>query len=80
MTDYTLIKNSAGITLSIRRDDGASIPTDPANSDYQRFLEDTAGTTVPEQIIPEPQPDLTPSLNDRISALELAEIERELGL
>lgn len=65
--DYTLIKNSSGDILSIRRSDGASIPTDPKNSDYQRFLEDTAGTTVPEQIIPDPV--ITPSLQDQIDAI-----------
>jgi hypothetical protein len=78
--DYTLIKNSNGDILSISRSDGASIPVCEGNRDYQEYLEYAEGKTIPEQIIPEPQPDTTPSVNDRIAALELAEIERELGL
>ena len=73
MADYTLIKNSSGVTLSIRRGDGASIPTDPANSDYQRFLEDTEGTTVPEQIIPDPTPQPDRLADIEAALLDLAE-------
>lgn len=67
MLNYTVIKNSLGDILSIRRSDGASIPTDPKNSDYQRFLKDTEGKTIPEQIIPDPV--ITPSLQDQIDAI-----------
>ncbi len=76
---YKLIKNSNGDIISISRSDGASIPVDEANSDYQQYLEDVEnGATVDEQVIPEP--DQSVSIEDRVAALELAEIERELGL
>jgi len=71
--DYTLIKNSSGDILSIRRSDGASIPTDPKNSDYQRFLKDTDGTIVPEQIIPDPQPQPDRLADIETALLDLAE-------
>jgi hypothetical protein len=35
---YTEIKNEQGELLSVTRSDGASIPADPANADYQRYL------------------------------------------
>ena len=71
--DYTLIKNSSGDILSIRRSDGASIPTDPKNSDYQRFLKDTDGTIVSEQIIPDPQPQPDRLADIEAALLDLAE-------
>ncbi len=71
--DYTLIKNSSGDILSIRRSDGASIPTDPKNSDYQRFLKDTEVTTVPEQIIPDPTPQPDRFADIEAALLDLAE-------
>lgn len=67
--DYTLIKNANGDILTISRSDGASIPIDMANSDYQRFLEEADGMTLEEVIIPNPQPDTTPSLQDQIDAI-----------
>ena len=37
---YEVIKTEtpSGIVETIKRSDGAFIPTDPANSDYQRYL------------------------------------------
>ncbi len=77
---YTQIKNYTGDILSISRSDGASIPVCEGNRDYQEYLEYAIGKTVPEQIIPDPQPDLTPSDKDRIAAIEQYLLEKELGL
>ena len=77
--DYTLIKNSSGDILSIRRSDGASIPTDPKNSDYQRFLEESGGMTLEEVIIPTPDP-VGLSNDARITAIEMYLLEQELGI
>lgn len=79
MVDYTVIKNSAGIIMSIRRDDGASIPTDSANADYQNYLTETEGMTLEEVIIPNPEP-VGPSNDARITAIEMYLLEQELGL
>lgn len=38
MAKYEEFKNDKGEVLSITREDGWSIPIDPANSDYQRYL------------------------------------------
>ena len=35
---YTEVKDDNGVLLSVTRSDGASIPADEANSDYQRYL------------------------------------------
>ncbi len=37
----------AGIVKTIKRSDGAFIPTDPANSDYQRYLNPEAEQSTP---------------------------------
>ena len=81
MTDYTLIKKSSGELQVISKNSTPIIfiPQDPANMDYQQYLEDVEnGATVDEQVIPEP--DQSVSIEDRVAALELREIEKELGL
>jgi hypothetical protein len=35
---YEEYRNLDGVIVSISRSDGASIPLDPANSDYQAYL------------------------------------------
>jgi hypothetical protein len=51
MTKYEEVKNQEGITISIRRTDENgevwSIPTDLANSDYQRYLNPKAEQSTP---------------------------------
>ncbi len=46
---YEIIKTEtpAGIVETIKRSDGAFIPTDPANSDYQRYLNPEAEQSTP---------------------------------
>ena len=57
--------------VSIRRSDGASIPTDPRNKDYYEFLQvektDTKGEIKRTSI---PKPASTVSQEDRIAKLE----------
>jgi len=39
MITYKLQNNMRGESVSVLRSDGWSIPFDPANSDYQKYLE-----------------------------------------
>jgi hypothetical protein len=51
MSQYEEIKNEEGVVASIRRTDENgevwSIPADPANSDYQRYLNPEAEQSTP---------------------------------
>jgi hypothetical protein len=45
---YTEIKNETGEVIGIlRNEDKAAIPLDPANSDYQRYLNPEAEQSTP---------------------------------
>ena len=44
---YTENKDKDGNLLSVNRSDGASIPADEANSDYQRYLNPEAEQSTP---------------------------------
>jgi hypothetical protein len=44
---YTENKDKDGNLISITRSDGWSIPIDPANSDYQRYLNPEAEQSTP---------------------------------
>jgi predicted AlkP superfamily pyrophosphatase or phosphodiesterase len=39
MTTYKLVKNMDNEICAVNRSDGWSIPFDPANTDYQAYLE-----------------------------------------
>lgn len=79
-TTYTVIKNTAGDTLSIRRNDGASIPVCEGNRDYAQYLIDTATSPAPIEVMPDPVADTNVPIEQRVAALEMAEIERMLTL
>jgi hypothetical protein len=44
---YEIIVNEITKSETIKRSDGAFIPTDPANSDYQRYLNPEAEQSTP---------------------------------
>ena len=69
-------------TESINRiSDGASIPPDPANTDYATFLAWLeAGNTPNPAPIPEPPVPLTPAEKLAQSGLTVAELKALLGL
>lgn len=75
MAKYTVVKNTAGIILCIRRDDRASIPVCDGNTDYQRYLLDAEFEVYPEEVIPDPVPE-DPTDHDLLMAIaEILEAE-----
>jgi hypothetical protein len=58
-----------------------SIPPDPANTDYQQYLEwvSQGNTPIPPDPIPEPEP-LTPQQKLEQSGLTVEELKELLGL
>jgi hypothetical protein len=44
---YTEVLNEAGELIAVNRSDGWWIPADPANSDYQRYLNPEAEQFTP---------------------------------
>ncbi|MEN6396744.1 MAG: hypothetical protein ABFC78_09705 [Methanoregula sp.] len=73
VSDYTVTTDASGNPLFVTRSDGASIPSDPRNTDYAAFLEVDTGAHLCKRVVqPTPVPDPTPSDKDRIAALESA--------
>jgi len=72
LTQYETIK---------RLSDNAFIPPDPANTDYQQYLEwvSQGNTPLPPDAIPEPEP-LTPQQKLEASGLTVEELKELLGL
>jgi len=49
------VKTKNGLVMSIIRSDGACIPPDPGNADYQQYLIDVAANgAYPVEVIPDP--------------------------
>jgi len=66
---------------SLWRNDGAIIPTDPANTDYQEYLSWLAEGNTPEPAPePEPAPVLTPEQKLEAAGLTVAELRELLNL
>ena len=65
----------------LRLADNASIPFDPANTDYAAYLEWVEAGNMPEPApIPEPPVELTPAEKLAASGLTVAELKSLLGL
>ena len=65
----------------LRLADNAFIPPDPANTDYQQYLEwlSQGNEPLPPDPIPEPEP-LTPEQKLQASGLTVEELKELLGL
>ena len=74
---YQLTKNE----LILRITDGASIPPDPANTDYAAYLAWVEEGNTPDPApIPEPPVELTPAEKLAQSGLTVAELKALLGI
>jgi len=72
VSEYEVVTYEEDGSTTIKRSDGASIPTDPRNRDYQKFLAVTVGQKVKTTVIPipEPEPSGIDLLKARIATLE----------
>jgi hypothetical protein len=55
MTVYVEIKDAQGAVVAVNRNDGWSIPADPANTDYQQYLKWLAEGNTPLPADPQPE-------------------------
>ena len=75
---YTLTASASCITRDI---DGACIPFDEANTDYQAYLRWLADGNTPNPYIPPPEPaPLTPQEKLAAAGLSVTELKELLGL
>jgi hypothetical protein len=79
---YKLIKSPSGFIQNlVQRQDGALIPSDPANTDYTTYLAWLeAGNTPDPAPIPVPPVPLTPAEKLAASGLTVTELKALLGL
>lgn len=73
-TDYEVVTDYDG-SVSIRRSDGASIPTDPRNTDYYEFLQVEKAdekNEIKRTTLPEPEPTIDPlvAILEKITKIE----------
>lgn len=74
---YTLTDN----TTIIRDADGAAIPADEANTDYQAYLAWVAEGNTPNPYVPPPEPaPLTPQEKLEAAGLSVDELKTLLGI
>lgn len=57
MADYKILRGGA----ILRTADGAFVPADPTNPDYQQYLDDAERGAVVAQPDPEPEPETPPT-------------------
>jgi|DEB0MinimDraft_10_1074344.scaffolds.fasta_scaffold115886_2 hypothetical protein len=74
---YTYTWANAEQTL-LNRDDGASIPTDPANRNYAEFL--ASNETAADYVAPPAPPALTTEQKLNAAGLTVAELKELFGL
>ena len=74
---YTLTNS----TTIIRNTDGANIPSDPANTDYQAFLAWIAEGNAPNPYVPPPAPP-EPTIEEKLASVGLSidDLKTALGI
>jgi hypothetical protein len=81
MINYTIGCQIGENIYSINRSDGASIPADPANTDYQAFLAWIAEGNAPNPYVPPPAPS-EPTIEEKLASVGLSidDLKTALGI